>query len=446
MSHNVSPMPFVLQRDYISVVVNGKAERVTKGQPTFKQLYKALEKGQWGKVPKLVSLAAMIADRSHGKVTVNANGVFYKGQKIDNSITTKINELIRHNKPVAHVLRFMDNLYKQPDVNTVNEIYEWLSNGRFALTDDGCFLAYKVVKADYTDCHTGTIDNSVGQIVSMPRKDVDPNRRNECSYGLHFCSKGYLPHFHSSNEHIMEVKVNPADVVAIPIGYNFTKGRTWRYEVLREVQPGEMIVGETDSPVMMQPVIEIAKERAALIKQVKALPTVQRLMRRGKLTSASFSKASVPRLTGWLKKFSRMDIAPAKSKLFDNVLRFHREAAGFTIGQVAKEAGLHIKDVYNAERSQQPEQEVIDSILKAIAKLQGNTNVRQSGLSFPKPTKTKAAKVAAYATSSYSTSATAVMDEDEDEDEDDDDDNYSSPDEYESDYDDGDEEEDEDEF
>lgn len=424
MPHNVTAMPFVLQSDYISVVVNGKAERVTKGQPTFKQLYAALEKGQWAKVPKLVSLAAQIADKSHGKVTVNANGVFYKGQKVDNSITAKINELIRHSKPVAHVLRFMDNLYQQPDMNTVNEVYEWLSNGRFALTDDGCFYAYKYVDANYKDCYTHTIDNSPGQIVTMPRTEVDPDRRNECSRGLHFCSKAYLRGY--SSNHIMLVKVHPADVVAIPKDYGYTKGRTWRYEVIREVQAGEMVVGETDAPLMMQPVIEIAKERLDLIKQVKSLPTVKRLMRRGKLTSASFSKASVARLTEWLKKFSRMDIAPAKSKLFDNPLRFAREAAGFTLGQVVKatDSKLTLQDAYNAERSQRPEQKVIDMVLKAIAKLQGNT-VRQSGISYPKPTVKKAAAPAYAYSSYYSTpsgaSATAVLDEDEDEEDDDED-------------------------
>jgi hypothetical protein len=388
---NTSEIPFVLQNDYLSVIVGGKMYPISKGQPTFKLLHQALSRKQWSRVPKLLSLATQMAERSHGKVAVNSNGVFYKGQKVDNVLTAKIVELIEHGKPAAHMLRFMDNLYQQQDANTVNEIYQWLSSGRFALTDDGCFIAYKKVSRDYKDIHTGTIDNHVGQVPMIPRSVVDSDRRNECSVGLHFCSKEYLPkfgnRFSTGDSRIMEIKVNPADVVAIPLGYGYTKGRCWRYEVLREIQPDEMIEGKTDSPVMMQPLIEIASERKALIKQVMALPTVKRFLRCGKMTPASFSKASTKRLTSWLTKFSRMDIAPVKSKLFDNPLRFAREAAGLSMGQVAKEIiDMDLKDVYNAERSQHPSQEALDKILTAIAKLQGNEYVSQSGVSYPRPT------------------------------------------------------------
>jgi transcriptional regulator with XRE-family HTH domain len=89
------------------------------------------------------------------------------------------------------------------------------------------------------------------------------------------------------------------------------------------------------------------------------------------MTSASFKKASVARLKNWLRRFSRMDIAPAQSKLFANPLRFHREAAGKTLGEVAKAADMKLSEVYNAERALHPEQETIDKILMAIATLRG---------------------------------------------------------------------------
>ena len=418
MPSTATAIPFVLQRDFISVVVNGQVTPVSKGQATFPALYKALERGQWARVPKLLTLTAQIAEKSHGKVSVTADGIFYKGQKVDNSLTAKISELIEHGKPVAAALRFMDNLYQQPDMNTVNEIYEWLASGRFALTEDGCFIAYKKVGADYKDLYTHSVDNHVGQRPLMPRSEVDPDRTNTCSQGYHFCSRSYLPNYGagwtSGKVRIMEVKVNPADVVAIPIDYNYAKGRTWTYEVIREVQANEMIEGTTDSPVMMQPIIEVEPERKALIKQVKALPTVQRLMRRGKMKAESFRKASTDRLTNWLRRFSRMDIAPVKSKLFDNPLRFAREAAGLTMGQVAKAANMRLQDVYNAERCQHPKQEDIDMILIAIAKLQGNEVITRAGVCYPRP----AAK------GTHTSPVTSVIDDDDDdyEDEDEDDD------------------------
>src|SRR5690606_5095532 len=99
------------------------------------------------------------------------------------------------------------------------------------------FLAYKRVRDNYLDWHSATFDNSVGKVVEMPggRYHVDSNRHNVCSYGLHFCSKDYLGNFWRGAGRIVVVKINPADVVSIPIDYNFTKGRTWRYEVVGEI-------------------------------------------------------------------------------------------------------------------------------------------------------------------------------------------------------------------
>jgi hypothetical protein len=69
----------------------------------------------------------------------------------------------------------------------------------------------------------------------MPREQVDKDRNNTCSVGLHFCSKDYLSSYGGASGHTMIVKINPADVVSIPSDYDNTKGRTWKYEVVGEI-------------------------------------------------------------------------------------------------------------------------------------------------------------------------------------------------------------------
>ena len=104
------------------------------------------------------------------------------------------------------------------------------------ITEDGHFLAYKRVRNNYTDLHSGRFDNTVGSNPAMLRNDVDDNRDRTCSRGLHFCAKHYLPSFGAgTGNRVMVVKVNPADVVSIPSDYNNAKGRTWTYEVVGEV-------------------------------------------------------------------------------------------------------------------------------------------------------------------------------------------------------------------
>lgn len=172
--------------------------------------------------------------------TVRLNGVEVKGR-----IAAKIRDVKATigEAGVAPWAAFLKRMRANPSQDSVAELVEWVEGSDLGIFPDGRFVAYKVVKADYTDCRTGTFDNSVGTVVAMPggRADVDPNRRNLCSTGLHFCSKGYLTSF-SYNRHdrrVMILAVDPADVVSIPADYNNTKGRAWKYEVVGEVDASD---------------------------------------------------------------------------------------------------------------------------------------------------------------------------------------------------------------
>jgi hypothetical protein len=91
------------------------------------------------------------------------------------------------------------------------------------------------------------MDNSVGKIVEMERNEVDDNKDNTCSSGLHFCSESYLKSFGGSRTVI--VKINPRDVVSIPTEYDNAKGRACRYEVVGEVGVNPDDEVEFDKPV-----------------------------------------------------------------------------------------------------------------------------------------------------------------------------------------------------
>jgi hypothetical protein len=142
-------------------------------------------------------------------------------------------QMLQEGFPIEPMVNFMENLYKNPSKRAVTELYGFLEKGNLPITPDGHFLAYKRVREDYLDCHSGTMDNSVGKIVEMERHDVDDNKDNTCSTGLHFCSMSYLSSF--SGARTVIVKINPADVVSIPSDYNDAKGRTCRYKVIGEV-------------------------------------------------------------------------------------------------------------------------------------------------------------------------------------------------------------------
>ncbi|UQJ95396.1 rIIB protein [Klebsiella phage CPRSB] len=94
------------------------------------------------------------------------------------------------------------------------------------------------MRDNYKDLATGKFDNSPGVTVSMPRNMVDEDKTRTCSTGLHVAAKSYLPHYGGGVGRVIQVKVDPADVVAIPVDYNNAKMRVCRYKVMIDVTYG----------------------------------------------------------------------------------------------------------------------------------------------------------------------------------------------------------------
>jgi len=374
-------LPFVPKADYISVILPGSRPfALDKTHPTFDRMHAAISKGKWALVPKLVSLAESIANESRGNVEVTKNGVSYKGKVIDNTLTQRIMSMIKERKPIAPMLKFMDNLYKNPSQDAVNEFYDWLKSADLPITDDGCFLAYKYLKSDFTDTHTGTVDNSPGQTILGSRKWFDSDYRTQCSSGYHVCSKEYGKYGVVATA----VKINPKDVLSA----NGGKMRVVNYEVLFELGRKEETDFKLEGYAQLEKklLVEVASTRKELLANLLALPPVKRAIRRGKIQRSTISKQTYGRLEKMFKKFMAMvPVAPEQSTMAqNNNLKAAREAAGLTLGQVAKQLGLNYKATWAVEKSENPRQDTVDRYVEAIA----NLSVAKA-VTFPKPTESK---------------------------------------------------------
>lgn len=166
-----------------------------------------------------------------GTVSVTNSEIRFNGEVVTGVLVDRILAMLAEGFDIMPMVRFMENLYQNPADFAREELYLWLENSNLPITEDGCFLAYKSVRPDYKSHHDGRTDNTPGVVVSMPRQNVDPVRDRTCSRGLHFCSLSYLGKVFSNNT-IVILKVNPADVVSIPSDYNNSKGRAWKYLVL----------------------------------------------------------------------------------------------------------------------------------------------------------------------------------------------------------------------
>jgi hypothetical protein len=196
-----------------------------------------------------------------GAVSIEGGVVKYNGCPIDNYATRKALDFAAEGLPYMPILAFIHNVMQNPSYRAVTELYQFLEVGNLPLTADGHFLAYKKVReveGKLVDIYTGKIDNSVGETIEVPRNQVDEDPDRTCSFGLHVCSHTYLPHFGVSGfDKVVVVKVNPADVVAVPRDYNNAKMRVCKYQVMSilegytenaNIWEGEKLNTEYDEP------------------------------------------------------------------------------------------------------------------------------------------------------------------------------------------------------
>lgn len=157
---------------------------------------------------------------------------------VEKVLATRLLDMLKLGLDVEPMARFVENLYDNPSYRAVNELYGFLEASNLTITPDGCFLAYKRVRDDYMDIYTGKMDNSIGSHPWMNRNEVDDNKEETCSKGLHFCGRDYLGSYGTSSNgcRTMVVKVNPRDVVSIPVDYNNHKGRACEYDVVGELE------------------------------------------------------------------------------------------------------------------------------------------------------------------------------------------------------------------
>jgi hypothetical protein len=254
--------PYIVQGSNITVVIGTTPHTVSKNHITYNKLLAAIKAGEWETVQDIIEPKQVVLNFGQGNVSIEGDKIFWKGREMHNALTKRMVAMIQEDFPVEPLIAFMENLMENPSKRAVNELYGFLEKNTLPITSDGSFLAYKKVRQDYLDVHSGTVLNkpaaymtdedtaaleeAAGKnnevtvtvengvtVVSMERNLVDDDQNRTCSTGLHFCSKDYLNSF--GGERIVILKINPRDVVSIPNDYNDSKGRCARYEIVDEI-------------------------------------------------------------------------------------------------------------------------------------------------------------------------------------------------------------------
>lgn len=264
--------PYIIQGTNITVVIDNVPHTISSTHMCYETVRTAIKNNDWDTVKQQICIPKFIADYSEGNVSIAGDKAYWKQQELHGVIVKRLIDMFKEGFSVVPLVNFLNNLMQNPAKTAINELYEFLEAGNLPITPDGCFLAYKRINVDYKDIHSNTVLNKPAALmtpaeikqlsssvndrvkvqvrngttfVSMERQEVDPNRNNHCSTGLHFCSLSYLATF--TGERTIILKINPKDVVSIPSDYNHTKGRCCAYEIVGEIPNGELTQAFTNT-------------------------------------------------------------------------------------------------------------------------------------------------------------------------------------------------------
>ena len=227
-------VPFMWVDGNLTVILKNKAHQVIPDHTNYKLILEALPTATEDELLELVDIEKAIATFSQGQVSIVNGKVMFEGEEVHGSISKRIIEFMSKGLPFQPLVNFLENLMKNPSMQSQQELYDFLEHENLPVTEDGCFLAYKAVNSDFKDKWKGTFDNKVGQVCEMRRAKVDDNRGRGCSAGLHAGALNYVANYGSvdAGDNIVIVKINPEDVVSVPSDCNCEKLRTCKYEVV----------------------------------------------------------------------------------------------------------------------------------------------------------------------------------------------------------------------
>jgi len=219
------------------ILENGDPISIPAEDPRFKKVVELLKKKDLEKVEETIDIAGQINKKAKG-FTVRDRRAFIDGEPLPSSLSRTLVELVEKKVDTNHLVKFWKNLRKNPSEDSREDLHAFLEANKVPITKDGCFVGYKKVRGDYTDSYSGEFDNSPGTVVKMDRSKVNADRYQTCSAGLHVAAFSYAKNFNGAI--LIKVKVNPKNVVAVPVDYDRQKIRVCEYKVLGDHKGGEV--------------------------------------------------------------------------------------------------------------------------------------------------------------------------------------------------------------
>lgn len=230
----------------VTVVVDGIPYSAADSHPNYKEIVRlALEDDE--SVKDLFDVSVAVAkkfDQLSERVSVHDGRVYLDNEEVPSALNAQIVEFYQEGLDFTPLVNFYEKLAQNPNKESIEQLYAWLDAHKFTITPEGDILGYKGVQKNNDGTYesvnhgraivngqeyNGAIPNTIGDVVTMPRGDVQFDPDVGCSTGLHVGTWNYASGW--SRGAVLEVAVNPRDVVSVPTDCGAQKLRTCRYVV-----------------------------------------------------------------------------------------------------------------------------------------------------------------------------------------------------------------------
>jgi len=236
-------MKYVIANDgTVTAVVAGHTYTFNSDHPSYDKLVQNLKLGNVEYFEAAYEIITRVNEFCEGYVSAEGGKMTWDGIPMPELFTDRILDMIDQGFPFEPMLNFLDNLSQNPSDQAVVELFDFMQNKHLPITSDGHFLAYKAVDENFKDLWSGSLDNSIGQTVEVPRGSVNSNRDKGCASGLHVGAIDYASGYggidinnksdDDGGNNLVICKVNPMDVVSVPSDSKFQKLRCCKYEVV----------------------------------------------------------------------------------------------------------------------------------------------------------------------------------------------------------------------
>jgi hypothetical protein len=244
----------LILKNSIVITHNDVPYTLYRESPNYNKVLDCIRNGDLQGVLSLVSVETKAI--LHPDLEICKSRAYVDGEPVSKYIGSKLVQFFENNEPYEYLVNFWRRVKKNPSENSKNQLYTFLEKHKFPITPEGNFIAYKAVSSDMMDKHSRTVQYKIGEITHMDRSEVADTPDKACGAGLHVGSYQYAKDFATGADIVLEILVDPADVVSVPSDSSFQKCRCCSLFVIGISQGQEIeavTVSEASAPGNMSP-------------------------------------------------------------------------------------------------------------------------------------------------------------------------------------------------